>query len=46
MIFWLDAQLPPQLAPWLAQRYGVEARALREMGMRDGRPVVEIGDAA
>lgn len=35
MIFWLDAQLPPQLAPWLAQRFGVEAKALREMGMRE-----------
>lgn len=35
MIFWLDAQLPPQLAPWLAQRFGVEAYALREIGLRD-----------
>ena len=35
MRFWLDAQLPPQLAVWLAQRFGVEAVALRDIGLRD-----------
>lgn len=35
MIFWLDAQLPPQLAPWLCERFGVEAVALRDIGLRD-----------
>ena len=35
MIFWLDAQLPPQLALWLAERFAVEARALRDIGLRD-----------
>lgn len=35
MIFWLDAQLPPQLATWLAQRYGVAAHSLRDLGLRD-----------
>lgn len=35
MTFWLDAQLLPQLAPWLTQRFGVEAHALREIGLRD-----------
>ncbi len=35
MIFWVDAQLPPGLAPWLAQAFGVQAFALRELGLRD-----------
>lgn len=35
MIVWLDAQLSPQLAPWLTQRFGVEARAIRDIGLRD-----------
>jgi predicted nuclease of predicted toxin-antitoxin system len=46
VIFWLDAQLPPQLAPWIVERFGVEASALRDIELlREGRPVVEIGDA-
>ena len=35
MIFWFDAQLSPQLAPWLAQRFGVTAYAVRDLGLRD-----------
>jgi predicted nuclease of predicted toxin-antitoxin system len=35
MIFWVDAQLPPGLAAWLREQRGVEAKALREMGLRD-----------
>lgn len=35
MRLWLDAQLPPQLALWLAQRFGVEATAVRDLGLRD-----------
>ncbi|MHB1272879.1 MAG: DUF5615 family PIN-like protein [Rhodanobacter sp.] len=35
MKFWLDAQLPPRLAAWLVQTYGVEASALRDLGLRD-----------
>jgi predicted nuclease of predicted toxin-antitoxin system len=35
MIFWIDAQLPPILADWLAANYGVQARALRDLGLRD-----------
>lgn len=37
MTFWIDAQLPPQIALWLTQRYGVTATALRELGLRDAR---------
>ena len=35
MNFWIDAQLPPLLAAWLSSRHGVEAHALRDLGMRD-----------
>ncbi|WP_394753219.1 DUF5615 family PIN-like protein [Crenothrix sp.] len=35
MIYWVDAQLPPQLAKWLTQTFKVEAYALRDLGLRD-----------
>ncbi len=34
MKFWVDAQLPPALAAWLVQQYGVEAFSLRDLGLR------------
>lgn len=35
MIIWLDAQLSPALAPWIQSTFGVEAHALRDLGLRD-----------
>ena len=35
MIVWVDAQLPPALAPWLTRRFGVDARAVRDLKLRD-----------
>jgi predicted nuclease of predicted toxin-antitoxin system len=35
MKLWLDAQLPPQLAVWLTQHFGVVAVAVRDLGLRD-----------
>lgn len=35
MKVWIDAQLPPQLAPWLRTQFGLEAVALRDLGLRD-----------
>ncbi len=35
MIFWVYAQLPPNLADWLRWTFKVEAYALRELGLRD-----------
>jgi predicted nuclease of predicted toxin-antitoxin system len=35
VIFWVDAQLPPSLAPWLTERFGVEASSMRFLGLRD-----------
>jgi predicted nuclease of predicted toxin-antitoxin system len=30
---WIDAQISPELAPWLADRFGVEAFSLRELNL-------------
>jgi predicted nuclease of predicted toxin-antitoxin system len=35
MKFLVDAQLPPQLARWLADNFAVEAAAVRDVGLRD-----------
>lgn len=45
MKFWVDAQLPPALAAWLAKEYGVEALPLKDIGLRDA-PDIEIFQAA
>lgn len=45
MIFWIDAQLPPALAKWLGTEFGVEAFALRDLGLRDASDI-EIFEAA
>lgn len=37
MIVWLDAQLSPALAPWLESRFGLTARAVRDLGLRDAK---------
>lgn len=33
MIVWLDEQLSPDLARWLAQEFGVVAQAVRDLGL-------------
>jgi predicted nuclease of predicted toxin-antitoxin system len=36
MTLWLDAQLPPALARWIGEQpWGVDAVAVRELGLRD-----------
>ena len=35
MIIWIDAQLSPALAPWITETLGVQALALRDLGLRD-----------
>jgi predicted nuclease of predicted toxin-antitoxin system len=35
MTIWVDAQLPPQLAPWLTEIFEVEAFSIRFLGLRD-----------
>ena len=33
MIVWIDAQLPPALAPWFAETFSIEANAVRDLGL-------------
>jgi predicted nuclease of predicted toxin-antitoxin system len=35
MIIWIDAQLSPALAKWIETTLGVQARAIRDVGLRD-----------
>jgi predicted nuclease of predicted toxin-antitoxin system len=39
MKIWLDAQLPPTLADWLTNTFDVEAKALRDLGLRDAQDI-------
>jgi predicted nuclease of predicted toxin-antitoxin system len=57
MILWLDAQLPPALAPWIAATFGITTQAVRDLGLttakdpeifqaaRDAKAVVMTKDA-
>ena len=42
---WVDAQLPPQLAAWLRSEMSHDAKAVRELGLREADDRV-IFDAA
>ena len=44
-MLWLDAQLPPQTAAWLRNVRRIDAKALRDLGLRDASDR-EIFDAA
>lgn len=35
MKIWIDAQLSPALAPWIQSTFGIEATAVRDLGLRD-----------
>lgn len=35
MILWIDAQLSPALAPWIADEFGIEAYSVKYLGLRD-----------
>jgi len=37
LIVWIDAQLSPDLAPWVTGTFGVEAFAIRDLGLRDAK---------
>ena len=32
---WLDAHLPPQIAPWMAATFGVDVVPVRDLALRD-----------
>src|SRR5712691_600728 len=48
MTIWLDAQLPPSAAAWIAATFGVEAQAVRDLGLRDAKdgPIFTAARAA
>lgn len=35
MTIWVDAQLSPAIATWIASTFGITALALRDVGLRD-----------
>lgn len=37
MTIWIDAQLPPALAQWLNQQFGVNAHGLDTLGLRHAK---------
>jgi predicted nuclease of predicted toxin-antitoxin system len=37
MILWLDAQLPPSVAAWITTTFGMEAHAVRDLGLHDAK---------
>ncbi|MFY7805750.1 MAG: DUF5615 family PIN-like protein [Limnoraphis robusta] len=45
MKIWVDAQLPPTLASWLTETFGLEASALRDLALRDAQDL-EIFEGA
>src|SRR5436309_9124397 len=48
MIIWLDAQLPPSPAAWITATFGIEARAVRDLGLREAQdePIFQAARAA
>lgn len=45
MIFWVDAQLSPHLAPWLHEQFGLEAYSVARLNLRSAKDL-EIFQAA
>lgn len=39
MKIWVDAQLSPAIAPWIKDTFGIEAFAVRDIGLRDAEDV-------
>lgn len=45
MKLWLDAQLSPQMAPWITEHFQIEAVAIRDVGLRDAMDAQIFGAA-
>jgi len=37
VIIWVDAQLSPALARWISETFGVQAHAVRDLGLRNAK---------
>ena len=48
MTIWLDAQLSPAIATWITATFGIEAHAVRDLGLRDAKdsPIFQAARAA
>ncbi|HET6574836.1 MAG TPA: DUF5615 family PIN-like protein [Fimbriiglobus sp.] len=48
MTIWLDAHLPPLAAAWITATFGIEAHAVRDLGLRDAKdpPIFQAARAA
>ena len=44
-VIWVDAQLSPSIANWIPTELGVQAQALRELGLRDADDTVIFAKA-
>ncbi|MFC6617839.1 DUF5615 family PIN-like protein [Deinococcus radiophilus] len=42
---WLDAHLPPALAPWLRETFGIEAYSAAYLGLRDAEDAAIFAQA-
>jgi len=45
MKIWVNAQLPPAIANWIAKTFAVEAIAVRDLGLRDATDTEIFGAA-
>jgi predicted nuclease of predicted toxin-antitoxin system len=47
-IIWLDGQLPPSAAAWITATFGIEAHAVRDLGLRKAKdpPIFQAARAA
>ncbi len=39
MKLWLDAQLSPAMAPWIAENFGVDCSSVRDVGLRNAEDI-------
>ena len=37
MIIWVDSQLSPAVARWITETFGLEAHAVRDLGLRNAK---------
>ncbi len=37
MIIWVDAQISPAISSWLTSTFNVQAKAVRDLGLRDAK---------
>jgi predicted nuclease of predicted toxin-antitoxin system len=48
MTIWVNAHLSPSLAPWITETFGIPAKAVRDLGLREAKdfPIFEAAREA